>query len=228
MDSFSSLLAYPLDQLPFIFVVLMISFTIHEFAHAYFADRFGDPTPRSMGRLTLNPRPHIDWLGMLFFLFVGIGWAKPVLVDRARFKRPRLMGVMVSFAGPFSNLLLGFVSLLVLFTLLKFHVLDNVSVGVKEAVKLFLDKMVQLNIFLFILNLIPFPPLDGYRILEDLLPRAAAAKLKEYEQWLFYAILLMFFIGPVRQVTLGPLFGLQEPIWNAFVAAAGLIFGTLH
>lgn len=63
----SSFLPFPLEQLPFVFIVLLIGFTIHEFAHAFFADRFGDPTPRSMGRLTLNPRVHLDWLGMIFF-----------------------------------------------------------------------------------------------------------------------------------------------------------------
>jgi Zn-dependent protease len=209
-------------------VVLMISFTIHEYAHAYFADRFGDPTARSMGRLTLNPRVHIDWLGMIFFLIIGIGWAKPVPVDRARFKHPRLMGIIVTFAGPFSNLLLGFVSLLLFYGLLKFHVLDSISVGGMEAIKVFFNKMLMLNIFLFILNLIPFPPLDGYRILEDVLPSAAAAKLKQYEQWLFYAILLMFFIAPIRSVTLGPVFALQWPILGAFNWVAELIFGTLR
>jgi Zn-dependent protease len=225
---FSSFLPFPLEQMPFVFIVLLISFAIHEFSHAFWADRFGDPTPRSMGRLTLNPRVHIDWLGMIFFLIIGIGWAKPVLVNRARFKNPRLMGVIVSFAGPLSNLVLAFVSLLIFYTLLEFNMLDGLSEGVGKAIKLFFNLMVIQNIFLFILNLIPFPPLDGYRILEDVLPRSLVMKLKAYEQWLFYAILLMFFIPPIRSVTLGPIFALQWPILEAFNHAAGGLFGGLH
>ncbi|TDF96751.1 site-2 protease family protein [Paenibacillus piri] len=223
----SSFLPFPLEQLPFVFVVLLISFAVHEFSHAYFADRFGDPTPRSMGRLTLNPRVHIDWLGMIFFLLIGIGWAKPVLVNRARFKNPRLMGIIVSFAGPLSNLVLSFISLLIFYTLLKFHMLDGMSEGIVKAIKLFFNLMIIQNIFLFILNLIPFPPLDGYRILEDALPRSAAMKLKSYEQWLFYAILLMFFIPPIRSVTIGPVIALQWPILGGLNAVAELIFGGM-
>ncbi|MFB6363030.1 site-2 protease family protein [Paenibacillus elgii] len=218
--------AYPLDQLPFVFLVLLISFTVHEFAHAYFADRFGDSTPRSMGRLTLNPRVHLDLLGMIFFLVVGIGWAKPVLVNRSHFKKPRLMGIIVSLAGPLSNLVLAFVSLILFYALIRMGALTGTSQGVSMAIQLFFTQMVLMNIFLFILNLIPFPPLDGYRIVEDLLPRKIMMKIKPYEQWLFYAILLMFFIPPIRQVTLGPIFALQGPIFMAFDSVAKLIFGV--
>ncbi|MCZ8511158.1 site-2 protease family protein [Paenibacillus filicis] len=221
----SSFLAFPLQHLPFIFLVLMLSFSVHEFAHAYMADRFGDPTPRSMGRVTLNPRAHLDILGIVFFLVVGIGWAKPVLVNRGKFKRPRLMGILVSFAGPLSNLVLAFVSLLIMYALVKFGLLDDMTRGISLALKLFFYYMITQNIFLFILNLIPFPPLDGYRILEDLLPRSIMMKVKQYEQWLFYAILLMFFIPPLRMVTIGPIFSLQFNILDAFHRLASLIFG---
>lgn len=221
----NSFLPYPVDYLPFIFLVLLIGFTVHEFSHAFFADRFGDPTPRSMGRLTLNPRVHLDVLGMIFFLLVGIGWAKPVMVNRSRFKRPRLMGVIVSLAGPVSNLILAFISLIFFYVLYKYHMLDGMSQGVKDAVQLFLGLMAVQNIFLFILNLIPFPPLDGYRILEDVLPLSVMMKIKRHEQWFFYAMLLMFFIPPVRAVTIGPIFALQWPILNGFTAILEQIFG---
>ncbi|OXM86123.1 site-2 protease family protein [Paenibacillus rigui] len=221
----SSFLPYPVSHMPFVFVVLLIGFAVHEFAHAFFADRFGDPTPRSMGRLTLNPRAHVDWLGMIFFLIIGIGWARPVLVNRSRFKNPRLMGIIVSLAGPVSNLVLGFISIIVLYLLQKNHLLETMSTGVQMAIQLFLTYMIMQNIFLFILNLIPLPPLDGYRIVEDLLPRAWMAKVKEHEQWLFYIILLMFFIQPIRNVTLGPIFAWQWDILNAFNYIVSLLFG---
>lgn len=216
---------YPVSHLPFVFVVLLIGFAVHEFAHAYLADRFGDPTPRSMGRLTLNPRAHVDWLGMIFFLIIGIGWARPVLVNRSRFKKPRIMGILVSLAGPVSNLILGFISIIILYLLQKNHVLGSMSTGVQMAIQLFMTYMVMQNIFLFILNLIPLPPLDGYRIVEDLLPRPWLAKVKEHEQWLFYVILLMFFIQPIRNVTLGPIFAWQWDILNAFNYIVSAIFG---
>nr|WP_245247144.1 MULTISPECIES: site-2 protease family protein [unclassified Paenibacillus] len=212
--------------MPFVFLVLLIAFSVHEFSHAYFADRFGDSTPRSMGRLTLNPRVHLDWLGMIFFLIIGIGWAKPVLVNRSNFKYPRRMGIIVSFAGPFSNLVLGFISLIILYAVHQFNLLAGMSSGISMAINLFLTLMVTQNVFLFILNLIPFPPLDGYRIIEDLLPRSILMKVKPYEQWLFFAILLMFFIEPIRRVTLGPIFALQTPILEFFRSVVSLIFGS--
>ncbi|MBE1443301.1 MULTISPECIES: site-2 protease family protein [unclassified Paenibacillus] len=221
----NSFLPFPVEQLPFVFVVLLIGFTVHEFAHAFFADRFGDPTPRSMGRLTLNPRVHLDWLGMIFFLIIGIGWAKPVLVNRSRFKNPRLMGIIVSAAGPVSNLVLAFISLIIFYLLMKYQALDHASNGVGMAVKLFFNLMILQNIFLFILNLLPLPPLDGYRIVEDLLPTSIMMKIKAYEQWLFYAILLMFFIPPIRRVTIGPVFALQWDILDALNRVVLFIFG---
>lgn len=221
-----SFLAFPIEQIPFVFLALLIAFAVHEFSHAYFADRFGDPTPRTMGRLTLNPRVHLDWLGMIFFLIIGIGWAKPVLVNRSHFKYPRRMGIIVSFAGPLSNLVLGFISLIILYAVYHFNLLAGMSSGIYMAINLFLTLMVTQNIFLFILNLIPFPPLDGYRILEDLLPRRILMKVKPYEQWLFFAILLMFFIEPIRAVTLGPIFALREPILMFFRSVAGAMFGA--
>ncbi|AFH64583.1 zinc metalloprotease [Paenibacillus mucilaginosus K02] len=217
-------LAYPVEHLPFVFLALLLGFTVHEFSHAILADKFGDPTPRSMGRVTLNPRVHLDVLGTIFFLIIGIGWAKPVLVNRSRFASPRLMGILVSVAGPVSNLVLALISVIIYFALIRFGVLTGASVGVRDALSLFFNYLVSLNVLLFILNLIPFPPLDGYRILEDLLPRRVMLKVKPYEQWLFYAILLMFFIPPLRNVTLGPIFALQDPIMNGMQAlAAGLL-----
>ncbi|WP_281888283.1 site-2 protease family protein [Paenibacillus sp. YYML68] len=226
MDWMSSFLAFPVDEIPFIFLVLLLSFAVHEFAHAVLADKFGDPTPRSMGRVTLNPRVHIDWLGMIFFLVIGVGWSKPTLVNRAKFSNPRLMGLIVSFAGPLSNLVLGFLSLALFLAMQQFGWLEGMNAGVQAAILTFMRWMVVQNVFLFILNLIPFPALDGYRILEDLLPRPWAQKLHQYQQWLFYAVLLMFFIPPLRAVTLGPIFALQGDILALFTIILAPIFGV--
>jgi Zn-dependent protease len=207
-----SFLAYPLDVLPFVVLVLMISFTFHEFSHAFAAYKFGDPTAKQFGRVTLNPMAHIDIVGTLFLLVAGFGWAKPVPVNRSRFKNPRLMGVIVSLAGPVSNLALAFVGVIVIYLLLHFRWLENSSFGVISAVSEFLKYFIQINMILFIFNLIPIPPLDGYRIIHDIFPARAAAGFGKYEQWAFYIFLLLIFIPPLYSVTLGPIFNLRYPI----------------
>ncbi|RKO62747.1 Zn-dependent protease [Caldibacillus debilis GB1] len=105
----NSILYYDLQSLPFIVISLLIAFTVHEFSHAYFAYKFGDPTAKNQGRLTLNPISHLDPIGTVVLLIAGFGWARPVPVNRFYFKNPRLAGVVVSAAGPLSNLLLAFI-----------------------------------------------------------------------------------------------------------------------
>ena len=107
MDFLDNLLAFKLADLPYVIVVLLIAFTVHEFAHAYVAYKFGDPTAKNQGRLTLNPKEHLDPVGTILLLVFGFGWARPVPVNRYHFKNPRLAGVLVSIAGPLSNLLIA-------------------------------------------------------------------------------------------------------------------------
>jgi len=147
---------------------LLIAITIHEFSHALAADKLGDPTPRSEGRLTLNPLKHLDPLGTLMLLVARFGWGKPVPVDSYNFKNPRRDELIVAFSGPLSNLLLAvLVSLLLSFTSFNFLILS------------FLFTLVQLNLVLAIFNLIPIPPLDGSKILFNLLPVDTSAQWQE-------------------------------------------------
>ncbi|PYI51813.1 site-2 protease family protein [Paenibacillus flagellatus] len=208
MDGINSFLRYPLEELPFILIVLVLAFTIHEFAHAYAAYKFGDPTAKQMGRVTLDPRAHLDVLGTILILIAGFGWAKPVPVNRGRFKHPRLMGIVVSAVGPLSNLLLAFVGVVLYHVFAGTGVLDNASVGVVKAVDLFLRRLIELNIVLFIFNLIPLPPLDGYRIIEDLAPSHIRMKMAQNEQWGIFVFLLLVFIPPLNRVTIQPLFAI--------------------
>lgn len=224
MDQF---LAFPFEQIPFVFVVLVIAFSLHEFAHAYTAYKFGDPTPKEMGRVTLNPRAHLDIFGTLLLFIAGFGWAKPVLVNRGRFKYPRLMGIIVSFAGPFSNLLIAFVGTLLVYALTLSGALTGLSPGVYEAVRLFFKLLISLNIILFLFNLIPLPPLDGYRIVADLSPYSVRARLARFEQWGVYIFLLLVFIPPLSRMTIGPLFSLSSPIFAAFTQWLDGAFGPV-
>lgn len=226
MDIFNQLLAFKVEEIPFVLLVLLLSFTIHEFAHAYSAYKFGDPTPKKMGRVTLNPRVHLDVFGTILIFIAGFGWAKPVLVQRSNFSSPRMMGIIVSAVGPLSNLLLAFLGMLAIYILLYFGWMDSFSVGVKMAVSLFLEILIQLNIILFIFNLIPLPPLDGYRILEDLLPNQWVHQLRKVEPWTVLIFLLLVFIRPLSEVTIQPLFGLGKHIVQFFHQILGTIFRT--
>ena len=224
MDFLERFLWYPLDHLPFIVIVLALAFTFHEFAHAYSAYKFGDPTARDQGRVTLNPMAHLDPLGTILLLIAGFGWAKPVPVVRSRFRYPRLMGIVVSAVGPLSNLLLAFagVGLWSLFAYTGW--LEGVSIGAHKAIYLFLNYLININVLLFIFNLIPLPPLDGYRIVEDLSPSRVREKLDRYAQWGVFIFLLIVFIPDLRAVTLEPLFSLTTPIVFGMFSLFGLSF----
>jgi Zn-dependent protease len=223
----NGLFRFPLDQLPFVVLVLVIAFTVHEFAHAYSAYKFGDPTAYQLGRVTLNPMAHLDIFGTLLLLIAGFGWAKPVPVNRSRFKNPRLMGIVVSAVGPLSNFVLAFIGVFFIYMFAATGWLAHMSAGSATAIHLFLSFFVQINLTLFLFNLIPIPPLDGYRILQDILPLRANLKLQQFEQWASIIFLLFVFIPPLRRVTLDPLFSLQIDIFNMFLIPLRWIFGPV-
>ncbi|NRF91873.1 site-2 protease family protein [Paenibacillus frigoriresistens] len=202
------LLFYDLKTLPFVILVLVLSFTIHEFAHAYSAYKLGDSTAYQFGRVSLNPMVHLDLFGTIMLLIAGIGWAKPVPVNRGNFKRPRLMGIIVTAAGPLSNLILAFISIFVFVLFQKYGWLKGMSVGSSDAIVLFLQLMITINLRLFLFNLIPIPPLDGYRIIQDVVNLKYSESLIKFEQWASVIFLLVVFIGPLRRVTLDPYLGL--------------------
>jgi Zn-dependent protease len=221
------LLWYPLDHLPFVVLVLVIAFSVHEFAHAYSAYKFGDPTAHQLGRVTLNPMVHLDLFGTILLLIAGFGWAKPVPVNRGRFRKPRLMGIIVSAVGPLSNLVIAFIGYFILFMVRANGWDTGMSTGGAEALLTFLSYLITINIMLFLFNLIPIPPLDGYRILQDVLPLRLSYGLQKYEQWAAVIFLLFVFIPPLRRVTLDPLFSLQVDIIQIFSIPLRLIFGQI-
>jgi Zn-dependent protease len=153
-------------------IVLLLSLTFHEFFHAFSAWRLGDDTAARMGRLTLNPIPHIDPIGTLLLplLNAPIGWAKPVPVDPSRFRRSVNMAagdIVVSAAGPLSNLLLGLIGAIVLGVLARFAP-ETVARG--TGVSEFLQRLMIVNAGLAIFNLLPIPPLDGSHVAGSLMP----------------------------------------------------------
>lgn len=220
----TELTAHP-ERIPFLLLALMIAFAFHEFAHAFTADRFGDPTPRSMGRVTLNPRVHLDFFGTLLIFLVGFGWAKPVLVNPNHFRKPRLMNLIVSVAGPLANLVLVVLGVLILYALQAAGAFTSMSHGVLVAVSLFFMLHIGLNLILLLFNLLPLPPLDGYRILESLLPEGLRIRLAGLSQWLGLIFLLFVFVPALSNATLGRLFSLQTPILEAIDHGMSLLFG---
>jgi Zn-dependent protease len=198
-------LAFDLELIPYVVIVLAIAFTVHEFAHAYVAYKFGDPTAKKQGRLTLSPLAHLDPIGTLLIFIAGFGWAKPVPVNRFYFKNPRLAGVLVSAAGPLSNLIIAFIGLAVWYILLSTGALSSLSSGMAEGVHQFFNILIFLNITLFIFNLFPFPPLDGYRIIEDLAPSGVRAKMTQFESY-GMVVFLILVLTPLDKYTIQPAF----------------------
>ncbi|MDB5052243.1 MAG: peptidase [Bacilli bacterium] len=228
MGSLESYLYYPVSDIPFVFLVLMIAFTLHEFAHAYMADKFGDPTPRSMGRVTLNPQVHLDVFGTILIFIAGLGWAKPVMVNRSNFKNPRLMGIIVSAVGPLSNLFVAFIGVFIYYLIPYFHLYSGMNQGLHDAIQIFLGYLISLNMTLFLFNLLPLPPLDGYRILQDLLPVNYKLKIQEYEQWAIYVFILIMIVPGLNRAILGPIFALGNPILKLFSSIMITIFGHIQ
>ncbi|WP_420836046.1 site-2 protease family protein [Paenibacillus fonticola] len=127
MDFLNQILRIPLDQLPFFLITVIIAFTVHEFSHAYFANKFGDPTAKQQGRVTLNPVVHFDFFGIILLLLAGFGWARPVPVNRNNFAKPRQMGIIVTAAGPLSNLLLGVIGTMIYIVLIQSGVMGSIT-----------------------------------------------------------------------------------------------------
>lgn len=181
------------------FIVLLFSLTVHESAHAWTADRLGDPTARLLGRVSLNPMVHADLIGTIVFpllAMVGgvplIGWAKPVPVMVSRLRRKRRDYVFVAAAGPASNLVMAVAAALLLNLVVRLPI-ETLSTSTWAPILRLLVQAMQINVLLAVFNMIPIPPLDGGNVLSGLLPGTFAPlfdRLRPYGFILLYALLL--------------------------------------
>jgi Zn-dependent protease len=173
---------------------LLFSLVIHEYAHARTALAFGDPTARNAGRVTFNPLAHLDPIGTLCIFVSGFGWARPVPVDPQRLYPQPLADILVSLAGPLSNLFLAAVTggLLKLWTWGGAHF----STAVQDFVGLYLLYLIIVNVALCAFNLIPLFPLDGHHIVRDLLPVDRAVRYMQWQVRFGMPLLLALVFGP--------------------------------
>jgi len=167
-------------------IVILFAITIHEFSHAAAAEMLGDPTPRLAGRLSLNPIKHIDPIGFIMFLLVRFGWAKPVPINPYNFRDPVKGEMVVSFAGPASNILAAWLTA----SLIKLFPVIVLSSGYVHRA---LSDFIWINLALAIFNLIPVPPLDGSHILEPFIPNPWK---RIFEQYGFFILIFILIFPP--------------------------------
>ena len=216
-----------LFKLSIMLVPGMLAIVCHEVSHGYIAWRFGDPTARMQGRLTLNPIKHIDIVGTLMIFFVGIGWAKPVPVVFENLRNPKRDMIWVAAAGPITNILLATVSALLLRALVAFG--NPLAPGtplamIVEPLVLMLAFSVYINLLLAIFNMIPLPPLDGGRVMTGLLPYRQANALARIEPYGMIIIIVLVFFTNIFSYVIAPL--LQVGVSLLAGPQSGLVMGV--
>lgn len=192
---------------------IVIAMVIHEYSHARMADFLGDFTPRMQGRLTLNPAAHVDPIGLLMLFLVHFGWAKPVQINPTNFSNPRRDDILVSLAGPASNLITAFIALILLVLLAKF------DFPLSEGLLVVFNLIIVYNINFAIFNMLPIPPLDGSHILRNLLPYEMARVYEQLERYSFI-FLIIILMTPILSYIFVPL---QKIIFGIFQSVVNIL-----
>ena len=197
-------------QLFIAFIVLLFSLTVHEMAHAWTADRLGDPTARLLGRVSLNPLVHLDPIGTVVFPLIAmvsgfplLGWAKPVPVNVRQLRREHTDYVLVAAAGPASNLVLAVIAS----SLLALMSVTPVTLGEPNAsapIAALLSRAISINVLLAVFNMIPIPPLDGGNVLGGLLPRQFARQFDLIRPYGFLILYALMFTGKLEYLIVPP------------------------
>ena len=187
-------------------IAIVLSLTLHEFGHALAATLLGDKTPKEQGRLTLNPFAHLDPLGFILLIIAYFGWAKPVMTNPNRYRlSPRFGMIIVAIAGPFMNFILAMISIAILNALFLTAAPNNVLMTL-------FSMMASINISLMIFNLIPIPPLDGWNIIGNLLPRSVLrssfiANYARFAPFFLFIFIIFPFSSQLIVSTISAVFG---------------------
>ena len=200
---------------------VLIALTFHEFAHAYVADKLGDDTPRSQGRLNLNPLSHLDPFGFIILLFAHVGWGKPVEINPRNFNGKYSLSAseaMVAAAGPIMNFILAIVFSLIYCAIAKF--VPSILFALGGSIYIIFQYIIIVNIGLGVFNLIPLPPLDGSKILMHFLSYNAKRWFEEHTQ-IFYIVFLIIWITPIAGYVISPVI---NGIYKLLVAGGMSIF----
>ena len=202
---------------------VLLAITFHEFAHAYAADKLGDDTPRSQGRLNLNPMSHMDPFGLFMLIFAHIGWGKPVEIEPRNFNRNVKMSVaeaIVAAAGPIMNIILAFLFTAINMAIFKFAP-QFWATQMGQIIDSLLTACASINIGLGIFNLIPLPPLDGSKIIGGFLPYNIRNKFANYYQ-IFYMIFVIIWVTGIAGIIISPVIRL---VYTGIVRTVSAIFG---
>jgi len=193
------------DNLIFLLPSLLLAITIHEFSHAWVSSRLGDPTPRLQARTTLNPLAHIDPIGLIAVLLVGFGWGKAVEIDPRYYRNQRQGVLLVSLAGPASNLVMAFLLMFGFVLLLSINLITETSFAAR-----LLSAGFSINVVLAVFNMLPIPPLDGSKILASLLPRRYGYRFQSFtQQWGFFILIGLMATGLIGTIL--------RPMTNALI-----------
>lgn len=190
---------------------VLLCLTVHETCHGLVAYALGDPTAKSMHRLSMNPLHHIDWFGLFMMLAAGFGWAKPVPVDPRYFKKPKEGMALTALAGPVSNFLLAF---LLIFISKMIYLYAPYTVALDAIFTFCLYTAAPLSIGLGLFNLIPIPPLDGSKVVAVLLPDRAYGTLMRYERYGMLLLLTLSFLGISGGFISGAIAQVYEAMFN--------------
>lgn len=187
--------------------IIILILSVHEYAHGFVASKLGDTTAESLGRLTLNPLKHIDPIGFLMFLLVGVGYAKPVPINSRYFKKPRRDMALVGAAGPIANFALAL--LFMIFIKLFYVFTPMIPASAPEWLPTALGYLYTIlylgvfyNLAFMIFNLLPVPPLDGSRILYAFLPSKALLWVQRYEQYFFWGVIGLFILSSFLNISI--------------------------
>lgn len=203
---------------------VLIAITFHEFAHAFAADKLGDDTPRSQGRLTLNPFAHLDPIGSIMLLFAGFGWGKPVVVNPRNYDRRMSMDkadAIVSIAGPLMNLALSIILTLIYCVIYKFCYNAVLTSQILQIVMLMIYYAISINVGLGLFNLIPLPPLDGSKVIKPLLSFNAREWFESNQQTFEIIFAVLWILGILGRI-ISPLIGI---VFTGLMKLGTLIFG---